>query len=97
MASCPGKKLCRSFERFALRLFLCRAGGPGQVGAGRDIVGMAVIDFTQPIAGEPALPAVYVDYSLGMIFRSHQPFAAAAAPFSIGAPTRLPHSVQEPS
>ena len=97
VASCSGKKLGRPFQRFTLRLFLGCAGGSCQACAGRDIVGLAVIDIAQLITGEPALPAVHVHRSLGMILRAHQPLAAAAAPFSTGAPTRLPHSVQEPS
>src|SRR5581483_2698566 len=85
-------------ERLVFSFLFRSAGCAGQPCAGRDVIHGAVVFLAQAIAGDLDRPAFELQLSFGVLFRLH-PYAALAlaAPLSMGAPTRLPHSVQEPS
>jgi len=65
--------------------------------AGRYIIGFGMPLLAELIGGQIHLPTVDIHFAFAEIFRFHACPTDFAAPFSTGAPTRLPHSVQEPS
>ena len=65
--------------------------------AGRHIVSLGMPLIAKFIRCKIHLPAVDVHFSFAEMLWFHACTADFAAPFSTGAPTRLPHSVQEPS
>src|SRR5262249_40919080 len=92
------QQLLRPRDGFLFRLLARRTRRPCDSSAGRHIVGLAVKHAADLIAGQIHWPAIDLDSAFGEIFDVHA-FAATgwAAPRSTGAPTRLPHSVQDPS
>src|SRR5271157_4407539 len=95
--------LARDFERLPLRLVPGRTCLPHQRRARGDVVRLTVEHAAQLVGCEPHWPAFHLQALFFVNFRIHHlpPYAARAdeleAPFSTGAPTRLPHSVHEPS
>src|ERR1700677_4910440 len=63
--------------------------------AGRYIVGFGMPFLAELIGGQIHLPTVDIHCAFAEILRFHAWPTDFAAPFSTGAPTRFPHSVQE--
>lgn len=83
-------------------LFLRGRGEARETCAGRNVISLADIFFAHAVAGESYRPAIQFDPAflklIGICSGCHG-YAPTdfAAPRSMGAPTKLPHSVQEPS
>jgi len=75
------------------------ARGVREGSARGNVIRGAMERLADAIAGQVDWPAGDLDFSLLVIFDFHllHAFAVCAAPRSTDAPTRLPHSVQEPS
>src|ERR1017187_836996 len=71
----------------------------GPARAGGDVVGFGMPLRARPVAADVDRPSGHFHLPLLKFLRAHRyaPAAPAAAPRSTGTPTRLPHSVHEPS
>src|SRR6202171_6379865 len=96
MALGPRQQFFRPRQRFGLCILTGVGHDAGQRSAGRYVVSLGVPLLAQLVNCEIHLPAVDVDLALAIVFGFHTWLADFATPFSTGAPTRLPHSVQEP-
>ena len=100
--SCAGKPsgllqiLPRLLERYTFGVFTRCTLGARKTRAGVDVVYRAVVGITHSIRDEVDGPGVDRLVAFRVLFRSHSPLPIRYG-FSTGAPTRLPHSVHEPS
>src|SRR5665213_1119052 len=93
----PGEKLARPRQSASFGILARVGDNSRERRAGRHIVGFGVPLISKFVSREMHLPAVDVHLPLAKVFRLHACPNGFAAPFSTGAPTRLPHSVQDPS
>src|SRR5579863_8627752 len=87
------QELLGACQRTGFGLLAGVGHNPRQRGARRHVIGLGMPLLAELISGEVHLPPVNVHLAFAEMFRLHPCPNNCAAPFSTGAPTKLPHSV----